>query len=179
MRIMNRTSPATESIVCQSILKDPFYDTLTALAFTFRPVLTSMIRFIVPKSFGTQSAQLMSLPSRTQCGHPVASSRPGSQHHWPSTTNLYSYRPGGRSRSIPQSPSGVRCIRSVCGFQSLKVPARKTLEASAAWQPKDVLGFTSSCLCFRSISRLQPETKHFGCRFSGRSLLGDVAAQNR
>ena len=84
--------------------------------------MTSTNRFSVPKSFGTHlrhSSEVWQFDS---------------QHHWPSTTNLYSLLPGGKFNSVFQLPLpsvviGVASIR-----QSLNVPAKNTTSASGAWQ---------------------------------------------
>ncbi len=83
---------------------------------------TSTNRFSVPKSFGTH------------LGHSSEVWQFGSQHHWPSTTNLYSLLPGGNFNSVVQLPlpSVVIGVASIC--QSLNVPAKNTTSASGAWQ---------------------------------------------
>ena len=82
---------------------------------------TSTTRFIVPNGFGTQCGQVG-----------AGSSHPGSQHHRPSTTNLYSYRPGGRSRVASHVPSARRVRGVAAGSHPLNVPATQTTPAPGA-----------------------------------------------
>jgi len=47
-------------------------------------------------------------------------------HHCPSTTNLYSYRPGGRARLVAQCPLHVRFMGVASGDHALKPPQTET-----------------------------------------------------
>lgn len=82
--------------------------TVTAGAYSS----TTMTELSVPKQFGTRGAT-------------------GQQVHSPSTTYLYSYRPGGRSSTATKTslPLRSRLILRACESQPLKSPARKTFLA--------------------------------------------------
>lgn len=86
---------------------------------------TSKLRLYEPNAFGTQPGT-------------AASSAAGSQHHAPSTMNLYSYRPGSSGTDNTHSPSAPSSIEWAEGSQSLKVPAKCTERAPGAWTRKTV-----------------------------------------
>ena len=105
-----------------------------------------MNRFIVPKSFDTH------------LGHSADAWQLGSQCHSPSTMNLNSWRPGGRSSFACQLPFLSFVIGSASVCQSLNVPARNTLLASGAWKLNSV-DFAVCSNIFLVLSRVKDGLK--------------------
>jgi len=115
---------------------------------------------MVPNGLGTHPAWT-----------PWASPFSGSQHHWPSIMNLNSYRPGFNCKASPHVPSGCLRIGSFVGSQWLNDPARKTLLAMGARQPK-MVGWCSRRWC---ASNMAIPLTRLECRSGGIGLVSKTA----
>ena len=89
-----------------------------------------MTEFIVPKGFAADSVA---------CGSAI---------HCPSTTNRYSWVPGGNASWPLHRPSASRSSGVARGFQSLKVPAKNTSCASSRHKAKQTCWLSTCALAF-------------------------------